>query len=305
MAITIRSLRYFVAVCEARSVAGAAQLVNISQSAVTEAVKELEQDLGIALFDRHARGMGLTHAGHQFLRHAHGILASVREAKEALSVRPDTLTGTLNIGVTPLLTGYFLPQLLERYRRVFPKVAVRVIEDQRSYLEHLLVNGEVDIALLMVSQLQNRLALDSSVIIHSTWCVWLPVNHPLCKVNSVPLADLVDEQIIVTNLEELVDATQAYWADARLEPDVAMRTSSIEAVRSLVARGLGVTILPDIFYRPWSLEGERIEWRPIKENLPPLEVGVVWRGGSTLSEPTQKFPGRGARAGSYTLTARL
>jgi DNA-binding transcriptional LysR family regulator len=289
MAITIRSLRYFVAVCEARSVAGAAQLVSISQSAVTEAVKELEQDLGIVLFERHARGMGLTHAGHQFLRHAHGILASVREAKEALSVRPDTLTGTLNIGVTPLLTGYFLPQLLERYRRVFPKVAVRVIEDQRSYLEHLLVNGEVDIALLMVSQLQNRLALDSSVIIHSTWCVWLPVNHPLCKVHSVPLADLVGEQIIVTKLEELEDATQAYWADARLEPDVAMRTSSIEAVRSLVARGLGVTILPDIFYRPWSLEGERIEWRPIKENLPPLEVGVVWRGGSTLSEPTQNF----------------
>jgi DNA-binding transcriptional LysR family regulator len=289
MAITIRSLRYFVAVCEARSVAGAAQLVSISQSAVTEAVKELEQDLGIVLFERHARGMGLTHAGHQFLRHAHGILASVREAKEALSVRPDTLTGTLNIGVTPLLTGYFLPQLLERYRRVFPKVAVRVIEDQRSYLEHLLVNGEVDIALLMVSQLQNRLALDSSVIIHSTWCVWLPVNHPLCKVNSVPLAELVAEQIIVTKLEELEDATQACWADARLEPDVTMRTSSIEAVRSLVARGLGVTILPDIFYRPWSLEGERIEWRPIKENMPPLEVGLVWRGGSTLSEPTQNF----------------
>jgi DNA-binding transcriptional LysR family regulator len=233
--------------------------------------------------------MGLTHAGHQFLRHAHGILASVREAKEALSVRPDTLTGTLNIGVTPLLTGYFLPQLLERYRRVFPKVAVRVIEDQRSYLEHLLVNGEVDIALLMVSQLQNRLALDSSVIVHSSWCVWLPVDHRLCKLNCVPLADLADEQIIVTKLEELEDATQAYWTDAQLKPDIAMHTSSIEAVRSLVARGVGVTILPDIFYRPWSLEGERIEWRPIKENLPPLEVGVVWRGGSTLSEPTQNF----------------
>jgi DNA-binding transcriptional LysR family regulator len=290
MAITIRGLRYFVAVCEAQSVAGAAQLVNISQSAVTEAVKELEQDLGAVLFERHARGMGLTPAGHRFLRHAHRILASVREAKEELSVRPDTLlTGTLNIGVTPLLTGYFLPQLLDRYRRVFPKVAVRVIEDQRSYLEHLLVNGEVDIALLMVSQLQNRLALDSSVIVHSSWCVWLPVDHRLCKLNCVPLADLADEQIIVTKLEELEDATQAYWTDAQLKPDIAMHTSSIEAVRSLVARGVGVTILPDIFYRPWSLEGERIEWRPIKESMPPLEVGVVWRGGSTLSDPTQNF----------------
>jgi len=289
MAITIRSVRYFVAVCEAHSVAGAAQLVNISQSAITEAVKELEQDVGVALFERHARGMGLTHAGHQFLRHAHRILASVREAKEALSVRPDTLTGLLNIGVTPLLTGYFLPQLLERYRRVFPKVAVRVVEDQRSYLEHMLVNGELDIALLMVSQLENRLALDSSVIVHSTWCAWLPLNHPLCRVNIVPLLDLADEQIILTKLDELEDATQAYWASAQLKPEIVVRTSSIEAVRSLVARRVGITILPDIFYRPWSLEGERIEWRPIKENMPPLEIGLAWRGGLTLSEPTQNF----------------
>jgi len=55
-----------------------------------------------------------------------------------------------------------------------------------------------------------------------------------------------------------LDATQAYWAGARLKPDIALHTSSIEAVRSLVARGVGVTILPDIFYRPWSLEGERL-----------------------------------------------
>lgn len=289
MAITIRNVRYFVAVCEAQSVAGAAQLVSISQSAVTEAVKELEQDLGVMLFERHARGMGLTHAGHQFLRHAHRILSSVREAKEAISVRPDTLAGTLNIGVTPLLTGYFLPQLLERFRRVFPKVSVRVIEDQRSHLEHLLVNGELDIALLMVSQLENRQALDTSIIVHSAWCVWLPINHPLCRVNAVPLVELTDEPFILTKLDELEDITQSYWLNSKIKPVSSVRTSSIEAIRSLVARGVGLTILPDIFYRPWSLEGERIEWRPIKEPMPTLEVGLAWRGGSKLSEPTQNF----------------
>lgn len=109
MTITLRNLRYFTAVAEARSIAGATLLLNISPSAVTEAVRALETDLGTELFERHTRGMLLTHAGHQFLRHAHQILQSVREAQQALSIRPDTLSGELNIGVTPLVTGYILP----------------------------------------------------------------------------------------------------------------------------------------------------------------------------------------------------
>jgi DNA-binding transcriptional LysR family regulator len=60
-------------------------------------------------------------------------------------------------------------------------------------------------------------------------------------------------------------------------------------VRSLVANGAGATILPDVLYRPWSLEGERIEQRPLAESIPALEIGVAWRGGLAQSEPTQNF----------------
>jgi DNA-binding transcriptional LysR family regulator len=102
--------------------------------------------------------MSLTHAGYQFLRHAHQILASVRHAREALSTRPDAVTGQLNIGVTSLVCGYFLPYLLERFRSTFPQVEVRVVEDQRDYIEHLLVNGELDAAVFIVSNVQNRQA---------------------------------------------------------------------------------------------------------------------------------------------------
>lgn len=289
MSITIRNLRYFNAVAEARSVAGATLLLNISPSAVTDAIKGLEANLGTELFERHPRGMSLTHAGQQFLRHAHQILQNVRDAQQAMSIRPDTLSGTLNIGVTPLVTGYILPQLLDRYRRVFPKVTVHVVEDKRSYIEHLLVNGELEVGMLTVSQLRDRQALDSSPIVQSTWRVWLPTNHRLVASNMISIADLAQEPVITTELEELEDATLPFWRDAGLHQNTAVRTASIEAVRSLVARGLGVTILPDAFYRPWSLDGERIEWRSTKELIPPLEIGVAWRGGLKLNEPTQNF----------------
>ncbi len=269
--------------------AGATVMLNISQSAVTEAIKTLEADLGAILFERHARGMVLTHAGHQFLRHAHQILESVREAKQALSVRPDALAGSLNIGVTPLVTGYFLPALLDRYQRVFPKVSVNVVEDERPHIEHLLVNGELDVALLIVSQIENRQALNSYAVIQSNWRVWLPVSHRLCAQETVAFADLEGERVITAKLEELEVATRPLWDDARRQPGQVIRTASIEAVRSLVANGAGATILPDVLFRPWSLEGERIEWRPLRENVPALEIGVAWRGGLKRSEPTENF----------------
>ncbi|WP_018152923.1 LysR family transcriptional regulator [Leeia oryzae] len=289
MAISLKNIRYFIAVAEAESITGATQSLNISQSVVTEAIKSLEGDLGATLFQRHARGMVLTHAGHQFLRHAHQIMASVRNARQALSARPDTMSGTLNVGVTSLVTGYYLPYLLDRYRRIFPQVDVRVVEDQRDYLEHLLVNGELDVAVLMVSQLENRQALESEALVTSPWRLWLPANHPLTEEKTISIKDLADERFIMLRLDELENTSHAYWRAAGIRPRTGTRTASVEAVRSLVATGAGVSVLPDLLYRPWTLEGDRLEVRAIAEELPTLALGVAWRRGSISSEATQNF----------------
>ncbi len=138
MAFTLRQIQYFVAVAEQGSVTRAAQNLSISQSSVTEALKELETDLGVELFERHPRGLTITHNGHQFLRHATKILASVSDARASFSSLQSALSGTLNIGVTSLVAGYVLSDLLARYRRACPGVEVSAIEDNGGYLEHLL-----------------------------------------------------------------------------------------------------------------------------------------------------------------------
>jgi DNA-binding transcriptional LysR family regulator len=114
MAFTLRQLQYFVAVAEQGSVTRAAQNLSISQSSVTEALKELESDLGVELFDRHPRGLSITHNGHQFLRHATKILSTVSDARTSFSGQQGALSGTLNIGVTSLVAGYVLSDLLAR-----------------------------------------------------------------------------------------------------------------------------------------------------------------------------------------------
>ncbi len=289
MSFSFRNVRYFIAVAEAESVTRATQTLNISQSVITEAIKSLEADLGVPLFQRHARGMVLTHAGHQFLRHAHEILAVVRNAQQALNARPDAMTGQLNLGVTGLMSGYFLSYLLDRFRRTLPKVEVRIVEDERGYLEHLLVNGELDLAIVLTSNIENRLALEVEVLQVAPWRIWLPSNHPLLELGSINLKEIANEAMIMLKLDELDDNTTAFWRAAGLKPRVAMRTQSVEAVRSLVATGAGLSILPEMLYRPWSLDGDRLEVRPIQESMPVLEIGVAWRRGSPLSEAAQNF----------------
>src|ERR1051325_5838229 len=100
MAFTLRQLQYFVAVAEQGSVTRAAQNLSISQSSITEAIKELETDLGVSLFERHPRGLHITHNGHQFLRHATKILAGVQDARRSFGAVEEREGGKLNLGVT-------------------------------------------------------------------------------------------------------------------------------------------------------------------------------------------------------------
>ncbi|NML72496.1 LysR family transcriptional regulator [Rhizobium sp. S-51] len=291
MAFTLRQLQYFVAVAEQGSVTRAAQNLSISQSSVTEAIKELEGDLGVELFDRHPRGLSITHNGHQFLRHATKILATVSDARNAFSETQENTGGTLNIGVTSLVAGYVLSDLLARYRRACPGVEVSAIEDNGSYLEHLLIGGELDVAVMVISNLRDRLALQAEILETSPYRLWLPMGHPLVSADIISVADIAREPLIMLTVDEIEENTGKLLSALGARPHVAFRTRSVEAVRSLVATGAGVALLPDLVYRPWSLEGDRIESRDVSGALPVVQVGMVWRKGSSLPQSARDFVG--------------
>ena len=224
--------------------------------------------------------MSLTHQGHQFLRQAHLILATVDNAKRSLQQSTDQVAGSLTIGVTSLVAGYYLADLITRFQRAYPNVKTRVVEDERPYIEHLLVSGEIDVGVLILSNLEDRHALQTEVLTHSPHRLWLPAQHPLLEHDSISLADVAGEPLIQLNADEMGLHTQRIWSRAGLTPQVTLRTASVEAVRSLVAAGLGLSIQPDMTYRPWSLEGDIIEARPLVDLGEPLDVGLAWRRGT-------------------------
>jgi len=281
--VTLRQFRYFIAVAESGSVASASRMLNIAQSALTKSLLELEAELGSSLFERSSKGMALTPQGHRFLLSARKVIGSVADALRLNGVdSASELSGVLAVGVTSLVAGYYLSELFSRFRRNCPAVEVFVTEDTPRFLEHLLINGELDVAIMVSNALSEPQAMVAETLTRSPNRVWLAANHPLTARDELTLAECADHDQIVLEADRIDDVMKAVWTRQQLKPRTILRTSSLEAVRSLVGAGAGIAVLPDFLYRPWTLDAEHVEVRRLRDEVPSIDVGLVWRRGSGL-----------------------
>jgi DNA-binding transcriptional LysR family regulator len=288
---TFKQFRYFLAVSESGSVASAARMINIAQSALTNSILELEATLGTRLFERTSKGMVLTQAGHRFQASARKVISAVAEAGMIDRGRAEALTGALTIGVTSLVAGYYLADLFARYQRSHPSVRVSVVEDTPQFLEHLLVNGEVDLAIMVTNALGDPQALVVEQLTSSPNRVWLSSSHPLAERTELTLAECAGVPQVVLEADRVEGVMRAVWSRYGLHPDVLLRTSSLEAARSLVGKGAGITILPDFLYRPWTLDADHVEVRSLRDAVASIDVGLVWRRGTHTRDVVGEFIG--------------
>ena len=289
MAFSFRQVRYFIAVADAGKISLAAADLGVSQSAVTTAIKGLEDDLDARLFERHPHGVILTYEGHQFLQHAQNIEATMAEATRALRRTGSAVTGEIRVGLTYTVVAYFLPQILARFARAFPGITVRMKELPRGEIESGIVDGGLDIAVMLVSNLENSQDIDSEILVRSRRRLWACADHPLLALESVSLSRIAEEPYVMLTVDEADLTSMRYWRKTPHRPRVIFETASVEAVRSMVATGMGVAVLSDMVYRPWSLDGQRIEVRPVSDGVPSMDVGLGWRRGANMSAPTRAF----------------
>lgn len=287
--ITLKQFRYFMAVSETASVAAAARMINIAQSAVTKSIQELEDALGVKLFERTAKGMVLTQDGHRFQASARKVIAAVAEAGQLGRGKPETLSGSLTIGVTSLVAGYYLADLFARFQRSHPSVTISVVEDAPQFLEHLLINGEVDLAIMVSNALGDPQALEVEALTRSPNRVWMASGHALAEKAELTLQECAAYPQVVLEADRVESVLNALWSRHGLHPPVLMRSSSLEAVRSLVGIGAGIALLPDFLYRPWTLDAEHVEARSLRDAAPSIDVGLVWRRGSRSRPVVTEF----------------
>lgn len=288
--VTLKQMRYFVSAARTGRFSMAALQEHVSQSAITNAVLELEQHLDVRLFNRLQYGVSLTEAGQDFLRQATFILEAVNEATTQVKTKNiKGIKGKIRLGASYTMLGYFLPELIARFKKSNPNILIDLIDLNLKEMEQALRAQHIDVGIGLVSNLSHKAPYDTHLLVRSPRKLWVSPTHPLGTYEKVCLADIAPFPYILVTVDDAEYFTRELWDKSGYSPNYVLKTGSLESVRGFVAQGLGVSILADMVYRPWSLEGKKINTLLIDDHVPDLEAGAFWLKHKKLNKASEAF----------------
>jgi LysR family transcriptional regulator, transcription activator of glutamate synthase operon len=241
----LRQLRYLVALAEELNFTRAAANEHIAQPALSQQIRKLEDELGLALVERTTRHVALTEAGQLLVVRARRILAELEAARAELAAVRGVDTGHVTIGAMHTMGPVDLSLALATFHDRHPHVGLTVREAASEEMAEMLRVDELDLAFLSVTERVESHGLGLHQLLDEELVVLLAPDHPLSGRAQVRMAELADEPFISfrpgARLRELLFAA---GRDAGFEPRVAVESNESRRVRRLVSRGLGVAILP-------------------------------------------------------------
>ncbi|KHL00089.1 LysR family transcriptional regulator [Microbacterium mangrovi] len=283
---TLRQLSYLIAAADEGTIAAAGARLHVSPSAISDAITELETQLGEPLcVRRRAHGLTLTTAGTQVAAHARRLLADARELTLSLHAAEGELVGPITIGCYPTLAPTILPPLLHDFGDAHPRVELDIIEATHDELDGRLERGEVDVAFVYETLIPGNPRRERLFELPAH--VLLAAGDPLASAERVTLEELVDRDLILLDAPPSSQHTLSLFARRGLTPKVRHRTASYEAVRTLVGRGLGYGILVQRPANPASYEGYPVVMKEISPPVPPVGIEVIWPAATPPAERTR------------------
>lgn len=266
-----------------------------TQSAVSQAVIQLERDVGLPLFVRDGRATRLTDAGRELLNHTERVFAEMDAARQRISALGEMRTGRLSIGASDTLACHLLPPVFRAFRERYPGIELKLEnrpspETARAVLERRVDLGVVVLPLEAVTGA--RASADKLDVIslapHPDAVICLP-SHPLARRKTARARDLADEPLVLldrsTGTRAHVDAA---FERARIRPHVTMEMGSVEVLKRLVELGFGVSIVPAMAVRTEVARGT-LAAVGFSSSGRRRSVGVVTPRNSLLSPATTAF----------------
>lgn len=241
--VTLKQLRAFAAVARHASFARAAAELNLTPPAVSMQIRELEAQVGLPLFDRGDKQVALTVTGEYLLVYVRKILATLKDAEDALARFRGLQGGRLAIGMVST-AKYFLPRLLAQFREEHPEVEIRlVVSGNREQLVAAMQRNEVDLAVM--GRPPREIATRAEPFAAHPHVIITPPDHALAKtMGHVPAQMLANFPFIVREPGSGTRAAmEKYFADHRIEPRIAMEMASNETIKQAVMAGMGVAFI--------------------------------------------------------------
>lgn len=280
--MNINQLRYFISVAEFQSFTKAANQYYISQTAVTQQIQSLEEQLGVVLFDRTKRPIALTSAGQIFLHEAQSILDKMNHAMQKMQDATAGLSGTLHVGYTKGYERSNLSKLLREFHQDYPNVLFTCHRCDTEALAGGLLNNDFDIIFTWDStNLLEDEGISHKVMQSVPLSVALYDTHPLAHRNSLSREDLKNEPILYMSPsatgESLGDNHfMELYRQAGYQPNIVFRSSDTESILLMVAAEEGVSIMPSYMSNTLT-DAENLVFLPLLGSGEVEEIVAAWK----------------------------
>jgi DNA-binding transcriptional LysR family regulator len=239
----LRQLEYFLMVSKTSSFTRAAERLYVSQPAVTNAIRILEEELGVQLFDRNQKQAFLTTEGQVFFNHVENIMCGVSKTIFEINELKNLNNGLLTLAITPIAGTWPIPKLLEIFRGKYPNIQLSFIEENVTEVQTALIENKADLGIVILGD--NNNLLDYTLIGSQELVVCCSKDHCFQRKNSIGLSELVNEPLILLTQNCLLRKLIIIEFE-RLNtlPQIAFESNHIQTIKSLVACNAGLTILP-------------------------------------------------------------
>ena len=279
--MTLTELKYIVTLAQERHFGHAAEKCFVSQPTLSVAVKKLEEELGVALFERSKSAVQMTPIGEKIVEQARKVLEQASSIKEMAQLGKDQLTSPLRLGAIYTIGPYLFPHLVPALNQLAPKMPLYIEENFTAVLRRKLRSGELDAIIVALPFTETDVV--TRTIYEEPFELLLPSKHAWGERSEIPICDLAKEKVLMLGeghcfRDQVIEACPALEANLK-NPDQAFvaEGGSLETIRHMVASGLGVTVLPRSAVGASHYAPDALITRPFSSPTPSRKVALAWR----------------------------
>ena len=278
--MTLTELRYIVAVAREKHFGHAAEKCFVSQPTLSVAIKKLEEELGVALFERGVNDIRVTDVGSRVIGQAQRVLEEASAIKHIASAGKDDLAGPLRFGAIYTVGPYVTPQLIPLIMKRAPKMPLLIQENYTARLGEMLKNGDID--LILLSEPFSEPGIVTHAVYDEPFRVLMPASHDWAKKARIAAADLCGETLLLLSsgncfrdqvLQTCAGAKRA--VNAGLQQS--LEGSSLETIRQMVASGVGITVLPCTAAESRTADTKLTAMKNFSQPEPSRRIVLAWR----------------------------
>lgn len=277
--MTLAELQYVVAVAQEQHFGRAAERVFVTQPALSLAIKKLEDDLGVTIFERRQNKVELTPLGEQIIHQAQRVLEEAERVKILAAQGKDQLNGLLRLGVISTVGPYILPDLVPRLNARAPKMPLELEENLTQNLAGMLKNGKLDV--IMIALPFEESGILTTPLYDEPFQAVVPVGHPWQKKKLLDSRQLSTEKVLLPHAghcfrQQVLEACPEL---SRSDTE-GWQGNSLETIRQMVVSGFGITVMPCSALTS-KHQNKRLITIKLAEPVPGRRIGLAWRRGYT------------------------